>query len=179
MGINTDIWDAIRHGDTAAMKKLYQEYYADLYAFGFSLIADEDKTKDALHELFCELWQNRSSLSDVQHIKAYLKTCLKHKISRELSMNKQVSSMENNVALQDLREHSYEELLIATQTENDEKIRLWQAIHKLTPTQREIIDYKFFKGLNYEAIALLLGLKPRTVYNHVYTALCILRSSLK
>ena len=179
MGINNDIWNAIRNGNTAAMKMLYQESYSDLYAYGFSIIADGDKTKDALHELFCELWQSRSSLSEVHHVKAYLKTCLKHKLGRAISLEKQTSSIDDHLSAQDLKELSYEELLIATQTENDAKIQLWQAIHKLTPTQREIIDFKFFKGLNYDAIALLLGLKPRTVYNHVYTALCALRSALK
>ncbi|MFC3562629.1 RNA polymerase sigma factor [Pedobacter jamesrossensis] len=51
-----------------------------------------------------------------------------------------------------LTENSYEQLLIAAETDAAAKVKMWQAINKLTPMQRESIKLKFFDDLSYEAI---------------------------
>jgi RNA polymerase sigma-70 factor (ECF subfamily) len=69
-------------------------------------------------------------------------------------------------------------LLIAAETDANLKAKMWRAINELTPMQREIISLKFFEELNYDAIAVMLKLKPRTVYNHMHAAISALRDEL-
>ena len=171
------IWQNIRNGDALAMKTLYQECYQELFAFGFRIIADKDKIKDCLHEIFCDIWQKRAQIGEVNHIKAYLKTCVRNKLLKEIKLDQKTDHISDQ-EFEHLTENSYEQLLIASETDANSKAKMWRAINELTPMQREIINLKFFEELNYDAIAVMLKLKPRTVYNHVYAAICKLRDEL-
>lgn len=171
------IWQNIRNGDALAMKTLYQECYQELFAFGFKMVADKDKIKDCLHEIFCDIWQKRSQIGEVNHLKAYLKTCVRNKLLKEIKLDQKTDQISDH-EFEHLTENSYEQLLIAAETDADSKAKMWRAINELTPMQREIINLKFFEELNYDAIAVMLKLKPRTVYNHVYAAICKLRDEL-
>ncbi|MFN0255346.1 RNA polymerase sigma factor [Pedobacter ureilyticus] len=173
--MHTDLWDKIRFGDTSAMKTLYQACYQQLYVYGFKLIADKEKTKDSIHELFCELWEKRSSLQSVNHVPAYLKICLRNKLLKQIKQDTLIGSINDIPEVETLKELSYEDLLIAAQQDAASQYKLKMAINQLTPTQKEIIKLKFFEGLNYESIAQNLQLKHRTVYNHVHTAISQLR----
>lgn len=173
------IWHKIREGDATAMKALYQQCYQELYAYGFRMVADKDKIKDCLHEVFCEIWQKRESLGEVLNVKAYLKTCVRNKLLSVIKHDQKTDLIDQDQQFEALAERSYEELLIAAETDADAKHKMWQAINQLTPMQREIIKLKFFDELSYEAISIALNLKPRTIYNHIYTAICALRSHFK
>lgn len=173
--MHTDLWDRIRTGDTSAMKTLYQACYQQLYVYGFRLIADKEKTQDSIHEIFCELWENKNSLQQVNHVPAYLKICLRNKLLRQIKQDMLTGSMEDFPEIEGLQEFSYEDLLIANQQDAASQYKLQTGIDQLTPTQREIIKLKFFEGLDYETIARTLQLKHRTVYNHVHTAISQLR----
>jgi len=177
--MDSEIWQNIRNGDSSAMRTLYQGCYQDLYAFGFRMLPDKDKIKDCLHEIFSEIWQKRENIGDVKHIKAYLKACVRNKLLKEIKQDQLIERLPNNLDLVDLTVHSYEQLLIESENESDAKKRLWNALDLLTPMQREVVKLKFFDELNYEAIAILLKLKPRTVYNHMYAAIGVLRKALK
>lgn len=173
--MHTDLWNRIRIGDTMAMKTLYQACYQQLYGYGFKLIADKEKTKDSIHELFCELWEKRHSLQQVNHVPAYLKTCLRNKLLKQIKQDSLTGSMDELPEMEMLKEFSYEDLLIAAQQDAASQYKLRMGIEQLTPTQKEIIKLKFFEGLDYETIAKTLNLKHRTVYNHVHTAITQLR----
>jgi len=177
--MKAEIWEQIRNGDANAMKVLYQDSYQDLYAAALRILPDPDKVKDCLHEIFCEVWQNRENLSQVEHIKAYLKTCVRNRVLREIKLDQNIDAIDEHEEVFQLKEYSYEQLLIESQQLQEDKIRIWDALNKLTPMQREIMSLKFFEGLSYDAIALQLDIKPRTVYNHVYSAISSLRSELK
>ncbi len=177
--MHTELWDKIRIGDTQAMKTLYQACYQQLYAYGFRLIADKEQTQDGIHELFCELWEKQNTLPQVSQVLAYLKICLRNKLLKQLKKGLLTQSMNNFTETENLIEFSYEDLLIAAQQDEAGKRELRLGIAQLTATQREIIKLRFFEGLDYQAIALKLNLKPRTVYNHVHTAITKLRDLLK
>ncbi len=174
--MHTDLWDKIRIGDTTAMKTLYQACYQQLYIYGFKLITDKEKTKDSIHELFCEVWEKRNSLQQVNHVPAYLKICLRNKLLKQIKQDTLTASLDDFTELESLKEVSYEDLLIASQQDAASQFKLKIGIEKLTPTQREIIKLKFFDGLNYETIAHNLQLKQRTVYNHAHSAISQLRN---
>ncbi len=174
-----EIWQNIRNGDAAAMRTLYQGCYQELYAFGFRILADKDKIKDCLHEVFCEIWQKRASIGEVTHVKAYLKTCVRHKLLKEIKHDQRTERLSSDSELSDLTQNSYEQLLIESENDADAKLKLWKALEQLTEAQKEVIKLKFFDELSYDAIAILLKLKPRTIYNHMYMAIDILRKALK
>ncbi|WP_304065623.1 RNA polymerase sigma factor [Pedobacter glucosidilyticus] len=176
--MNAQTWYNIKQGDQQAMMLLYKESYQDLYAFGFRICANKEQVKDCIHEMFCEIWQKRHALAEVQQVKAYLRTYLKRKLLKEIYQNHNhegLTKVDEGIG----KEKSYESLLIEAQESDEKKKKLWLALDHLTKNQREIIKLKFYEGLNYEQIASALNLQPRTVYNHVYEALQVLRKLLK
>ncbi|OAQ42368.1 hypothetical protein A5893_04460 [Pedobacter psychrophilus] len=177
--MDSALWKEIKSGDKAAFKTVYQNCYQELYIFGFRVSADKEKVKDAIHEMFCEIWQKRNTINEVENIKSYLKTYLKRKLLKDLVNNHEAYEVSQFDNLEAGIQHSYEYLLIESQSSTLKKEKIYRALNHLTSSQREIIQLKFYDGLNYEQIAVLLNLKTRTVYNHVYEALVTLKRILK
>ncbi len=172
------LWKEIRAGESTAMKRLYQESYQLLFIYAFRLTADRDLAKDSVHELFCDIWERRHTLSDVENVPAYLRTSLKNKILRDIKRIEATDSITDSTLHHDLVEHSYEELLIRTQTGELQQQRLQQALARLTPMQAEVIKLKYFEKKSYAEIAALLNLQERTVYNHAFMAITTLRNEI-
>lgn len=174
-----NVWKAIQDGDHGAMKNLYKDCYQDLYAYGFRILPDKEKIKDCLNEIFCEMWENRNKIGDIEYIKAYLKTCVRNRVFKEIKQSSNTDTFNNLEETKDMFVYSYEQLLIESQHIEERRLKIREAINKLTPMQRDIISLKFYENLTYQAIAIKLNLKPRTVYNHVYSAICNLKITLK
>ena len=177
--MNPKTWEELKKGDSLALKTIYQTCFQELYVFGFRISADKETVKDAIHEMFCEIWQKKTSLADVINIKAYLKTYLKRKLIKDLAKTANHFDINLHLDEPELRGHSYEYLLIQNQSSEIQKAKIFNAINQLTSSQKEIINLKFFEGLSYEQISTLLNIQPRTAYNHIFEGLSTLKKLLK
>jgi RNA polymerase sigma factor (sigma-70 family) len=170
-------WIRMLEGDQNAFLFIYKKYYKELFRYGFILSKDKELTKDSIQEVFMELWNNASSLTrEVHDIRAYLFTWLRRKINRTISRSIRLNTNHLNSLQDHDREPSYEELLIAFQSNQSEKERLRAALDHLTKKQLQIIKMKFFENLSYEEIACRTSISCRTVYNLVYESLQRLRA---
>ncbi len=173
-------WGCIVVGDRDAFLAVYESHYQALFAYGFSLTANRELTKDSIQEMFLEIWQTRTTLNkEVEHVRSYLFTWLRRKISSELGRS---NTEKQHAASMDILSSdvlSYEDLLIAFQQSEEDKHKLHSALKKLSKGQLEVIRLKFFENLSYPEIAIRTGLSPRTVYNLVYEAMCHLRESMR
>jgi RNA polymerase sigma factor (sigma-70 family) len=167
------LWDRMRSGDSAALQELYNAYYQYLFGAGFSLCLDKEVTKDCIQDLFLGIWTKRTHLKPVSSVGAYLRICLRRKIidilKKEQLLGQNISSDEYE------KQFSYEDVIIAFQTEQETKLRLEKALTQLTKKQREVIRLRFFENKNIEEIACLLNSESRTIYNHMYEAMKQLR----
>ncbi len=171
-------WKAVKNGDRSAFTDMYKTYYQFLFVTGFKKCSNKELAKDCIHEMFLEIWKKRKALPEVQHVGFYLKTYLIRKILKEFPKEQHyyvTGKDEDNVAGVEL---SYEELIIQLQSKEELKQRVQRAIHQLSKREFEIIRMKFFENKSYEEIAAFTKATPRTVYNHVYNAMKILRKSL-
>lgn len=176
--MQVNLWDKIRNGDSAAMKSLYQNSFQELYVYGFKLIADKEKTKDAIHELFCEFWEKHERLPIVYQLMPYIKICLRNKLLKQMKHDAVLLTLPDSFETEATIQQSYETLLIDSLENAEKKRQLEIGISKLTKTQKEVLKLRFYEGHNYEEISQMLDLKVRTVYNHVHAALNILRDYL-
>jgi len=175
--LETGYWHSVREGDEQAFMQMYDFHYQSLFTFGCRVNADTEIVKDCIHEVFCELWENRFNLPEVTHEKSYLFTYLKRKILNTWQYTQKVTDSAHSV-LPEI-ELSYEAVLIKSQADEESKIRLQQLLRRISPLQLKIIEYKYFEMLSYEEIAVRMDLSPRTVYNQVYEALKTMRKHLK
>ena len=179
MLIEDKLWKALKTGDTAAFTEMYKAYYQFLFVNGFRICANKETTKDCIHEMFLEIWNNRQQLPAVQHVGFYLKTYLRRKILKEIpktqSLSFEVTEETDTAKVQ----FSYEELLIQSQSREEVKEKVRRAILHLSKRELEVVRMKFFEDKSYEEIAAITSTTPRTIYNQVYEALKTMRKYLR
>lgn len=176
----TLLWKALRTGNLDAFTDVYKAYYQFLFSYAIRLCGNKDLSKDCIHELFLELWRDRTRLPEVQHIGAYLRTILQRKLTREIRKNSSAfpgSDYEEREG--DAFQCSYEDLMVQLQSKEEMKEKVRRALIRLSPRQLEIIRMKFFEDKTYDEIAAATSVAPRTIYNQVYTALKTLRDHLR
>lgn len=173
-------WEHIRQGDEQALFALHSNTYFHLMRFGLTLCGDDELVKDCINQLFLQLWEKRQRLSAVVQVRAYLFTALRHQLSDEQAyrskMDNAIHAYSDGVAPNEL---SYEEIIISVQQDEEMKRRLHDAMGRLTPRQRELIQLKFFEGLSYEQIAQQTSQSIKTAYNTIYDAIKVLKKLLK
>lgn len=173
-----NLWKKMLDGDRGAFLQFYQHHYPDLFKYGFSITGDRELTKDALQELFAELWSKKALQNrDVRQPNNYLFTWLRRKIQK-LAPKIATSDIDLQKVDGRWKEFSYEELLIAFQTTQEDKDRLQQALAKLTDQQKEVIALKFYEDLSYQQIADRKNLTLRTIYNLVYEGIRRLKETM-
>ena len=173
------IWNTMLAGDKTSFIAIYSTYYSSLFRYGFSISGDKELTKDALQELFLEIWNTRSTLNkNVKDVKSYLFTWLRRKISRLTAIQLKQQFPNSFSSNADILELPYDHLLIAFQESKEKKEKLSEALNKLSKKQLEIIRLRFFYNLSYEDIAAKTSLTTRSVYNTIYEALQHLRQDV-
>ena len=172
-------WELLRNGDENALLALYNDHYLGLINFGIKVTGDRAFTNDCITQLLIELWDKRATLPDVENVRSYLLTSLKHKIFFEIK-GKQIrdSKLTAIQAFENGEELPYEELLIQLQTNEVLKKKLNNAFTKLTPRQKQLLRMKFFDDADYDEIAHVCNITKRTAYNIIHDSLKVLKAEL-
>lgn len=173
-----ELWTSFKKGDNQAISSIYENYYLKLYKYGIKLSLDPELTKDCIHEMFCTLWEKRSSLPEVTFVNSYLHEYLRRSLYTQLKgKNKR-----NNTSVQgDFQTElifSFEEELIHNESLREEQRKLQAAMQKLTNRQREVVELKYFEGLDYDEIVKLTSLKYKSVRNIMHEAMKALKQSM-
>lgn len=135
---------------------------------------DGATTKDAVNQLFLEIWERGNDLPVVENVRSYLITYLRRKLLREYEHGNRFVEITDD----ELFSHSYEEVIVQAQQEEHIRQRLQAALAQLTPRQKELIEMRFFRGLSNETICQETGMNINTVYNTISSALKTLRQRL-
>lgn len=173
-----DNWNSLRNGDRQAILALYREHYVGLMNFGVKLSGNRELTKDCFTQVLLRLWDNRQNLPEVSNTRSYLITCIKNEILKELQSEKSLQKRHSQVAIYQNPEPSYEEHIIAMQTDELLRSRLHNVMQRLTDREKELLRMRFFENKSYDEIAMECGITKRTVYNIVFSALKTLKAEL-
>lgn len=166
------LWAGVRAKDYSSLTDLYRLMYSDLLNFGLLFSHDAASAKDAINQIFLEVWEKGEALMPVDNVRSYLITYLRRKLLREYERGNRFTDLPDNEPLSD---RSYEDIIVHAQQEEQTRQRLKQALDQLTPRQKELIELRFFRALSNEAISQQTGLHINTVYNTMSSALKTLR----
>lgn len=167
-----EVWAKIRSGDSDALAKLFCLTYSWLFNYGYKIVPREDFIKDAIQELFLNLWKKRDDIDKANYVKSYLFSSLRRIIFRRLEKQKN-----RKVRNFDYRKNMFEdvcnieELIIHFEVEKKKKEQLIIAIKSLSGRQKEAIYLKFYNGLSNTEISEVMGINQQSVYNHVSKAI--------
>lgn len=176
-GTDPELWRAMKQGEGAALAELLRRYHDDLFRYGLKLAQqDAEVVKDAIQQVFVDLWTRRERLSDVQHVKAYLLTTLRHALFQQYAHAQREQAGTQQLALDAGVAFSPEDLLIDATGEAERHRRLLYALNQLTPRQREAVFLRFYQNLSYDQIAAVMQIGTQPVYNLIHQALKGLRT---
>ncbi|HEV2480983.1 MAG TPA: sigma-70 family RNA polymerase sigma factor [Puia sp.] len=172
--IDPDCWGRLKKGDPAALGELYDVYVDKLFLVATGLTDQRELARDALQEVFIELWKYRESLGDIQYPLAYLSKVLRSILIRKLKKEfpkKHLPVEEALLHLEDRENHS-----IGFDDGSEITTRLNHAISSLTTRQKLIIRLHYYEGLSYEQIAEKLRMNYQSVNNLAFRTIRHLRT---
>ena len=174
---NDTLWNDLRSGNKSSLEVIYRQYIKDLFNFGMSLHADETIVKDAIQDVFIDLWNYRAKLCTDVVIKQYLFKSLSNRIQKELGKNSRRSSIHRLMDHESIV-NSIEEDLIHKQTESEIVSKMYSSLEKLPIRQKEVLHYLFFQKLSYEETAKLLEINIRSTYTLAWKAINSLKKAV-
>lgn len=165
-----DAWKLFLEGDDKSFSKVYHAYYSELLAYALNLGFDDERSKDAIQDIFFNIYISRKKLNHIQNIEFYLLKSLKNRLLdiRNLEL------IEIGELQQDYFEENEKiviEKIIDEEKEIQLKNKLTNLIKTLPPKQRRIIHYRYQLDLNYSEIAEIMNLSTDAVKKNLYRAL--------
>lgn len=174
-----DCWLLLKKGDTGALGYLYDAYVDKLFVAALRLTNDREMAKDALQEVFIEIWNYRETLGDIEHPQSYLEKVLRSILYKKF---KKENANGNRYLLVDDdlpdEENNVEDRIIALDTDREQHYQLQQALANLTVRQKHILDLRFNHGLTYHQIAHRLGMNYQSVNNLIFRTISRLRTRI-
>lgn len=179
---STQFWRKIQQGDEEAFRQLYDQYADLLYGYGMKIAGDDALVTDAIQSLFVYIFEKRKTCAVPQSISAYLCVSLRHMIVNTLKKEnsgvfKSLDELDANEYPFDL-EIDIETAIIRSELEKEQLEVLQKELNSLTKQQREVLYLKYYKKMDSEEIARVMGITSRTVYNTTHMAITQLRERL-
>ncbi|PSL44875.1 RNA polymerase sigma-70 factor (ECF subfamily) [Chitinophaga niastensis] len=168
-------WHEMKQDNEQGLYKIYHEVYDNLYHYGVSVVLDKAMVKEAINDVFVEIWQKRHQLEMPGNIKGYLFICFKRRLYKILTKHNKSVARQESMLFKEPEERSYEEVLIRQETDQQVKEKLERMLDLLTWRQKEFIRLRFYDNLSIEEIAAKTAATPRTIYNTIHNALVRIR----
>lgn len=171
------LWLQFKNGDLKAFSFIYESYIGVLFNYGRHIVHDDSLVKDAIQDLFTDLWRNRENLSPTTSVKYYLFRSLRRRIHLATKQNNLFASLDE-ITFAVPGSHTYEENIIEDELKKEQIDILRLAIRKLPERQNEVIRLYFFDGFDFEEIAGILQVNEQSARNLFYRSINKLKQHL-
>lgn len=173
---DTELFDALRSGRSAALDELFRRYYVDLCRTAVRFVMDETTAEDIVQEVFTKLWTKRDRLpADTQSVAAYLRRAVRNRSLNYLRDRKrmpvddgELPELTADSALQPGRAMEAEET----------QLRITRAIDRLPERCRLVFVMSKVEHMSHREIAEGLDISVKTVENQMTRAYKFLREWL-
>lgn len=170
--MKNDLWKNIANGDKEAYAELYELFFKKLYTYGKKFTADKEVIEDSIQDVFYEIWTKRERIKTVDTPAAYFLSAFRYILLKRI---KRTTAALEEMQFSNELELSFEHLKIASEVQQELQIKLSAALAILTPRQREAIYLRFYLGLAYEEVALVLNITTKATYKIISRSLLSLR----
>jgi len=163
----------ITRGVAPAFNCLYERYGQRLYAYAMRLTENPALAEDILQESMLIVWRKAATYRGEGSVLAWMLSIVRHKCM-QLFRQKPAESIESN-DLDFADEDPSPEKAISQQ---DQRKIVRDAMQRLSPEHREVLELMFYQGLNQKEIAQVCGCPLGTVKSRLSYARQQLRGIL-
>jgi RNA polymerase sigma factor (sigma-70 family) len=162
---NQCLWKNFLQGDKSALSEIFLTFYDDLFRYGLKLSGDQNMVQDCIQDLFLKLWKNKDNLKSVESVKPYLIRSLRNHLIDSINLQKPMISIDEGFEHPFEITYSHEDFLIAQQVSQEVRLKVIDALNKLTIRQRETIYLRYFEDFDFETIASIMDMNSQSVRN--------------
>ena len=162
-------------------ERLFKDSYPQMYRMAFSMVEDADDAKDAVSQVFTQMWKGRPNVSE-ESLSGYLLAATRNQCLHILRQRQLQQQME-----EELRQTAEERLRVgasAGMSSNQERVELLCELQQvindnLTEQDRRVLQLHYEEEMTYQETATVLGISPSAVNKHITRSLAKIRETLK
>lgn len=152
-------------------ERLFKVSYPHMYRMAFSIVENADDAKDAVHQVFVQVWKGKPQVAEGS-IRGYLLAATRNQclhILRDRQLQRQLKE-ELEREMSEQKDEEREELLK----------QLQQVINdNLTEQDRRVLKLHYEDEMTYAETASKLGISSSAVNKHITRSLARIRETLK
>jgi RNA polymerase sigma-70 factor (family 1) len=171
----TDLIAGLHNGDEAALRYLFEQLYPRLCHFARSLLHQDIEAEDVVQEAFLKLWSRRQHFHSFAALRSFLYVSIRNACLNVLKHQRIVHDHEAAEAGEEADEATIAQRLIQAEVLG----QLQEALAKLPPGCKQVIELGYFEGLRNNEIASQLQVSVNTIKTQKARALYLLKGLLK
>ncbi|NOR74278.1 MAG: RNA polymerase sigma-70 factor [Draconibacterium sp.] len=165
----------LRNNEVKAFDALFHKYSEKLFRFSFSLLKNEEDSKEVVQEAFLRIWKKRQEIDSSKLFKSFLFT-----ISYNLIIDHLRLRLKDQEYREFLAKHfKFEKFDFGSVIDYDVlNGKIKNAVEELPAKRKRVFILSREKGLSHKEIAKELGISVKTVENQINLSLKHLRVRL-
>ena len=152
-------------------ERLFKDSYPLMYRMAFSMVENADDAKDAVNQVFTQMWKGKPKVSN-DSVRGYLLAATRNQCLHILRQRQLRRQMEE--ALQsdesERQDEERQELLCELQQIIDDN---------LTEQDKRVLELHYNEEMTYAETATVLGISTAAVNKHITRSLAKIRETLK
>jgi RNA polymerase sigma-70 factor (ECF subfamily) len=148
----------LRHGDSRALRRLYEKYRTDLFTVALSLIHDVQTAEDCLQDVFVRLAQGAADMEIHRNLKGYLISSVANRARDRLRQQTKLSDRAENFGCSaDVTDP------VKVLIDREQSAQLFNTLMRLPYDQREVFVLHVQASMKFKEIAELQSVSIKTV----------------
>jgi len=168
--------EGLKAGESVAFREIFLLFEKRLYHFVFSITKSEYISEEITQEVFIKVWERRKTIDAGQSFDAFIFTIarnLTYNFLRDASRRKSIrDELWKNISIEQSR---VESVMIF----DEYRGILEDIIQRLPQQKKSIYVLSREQGKSNTEIAELLGISEKTVRNHLWKTMTIIRNQLQ
>ncbi|MGB2861702.1 MAG: sigma-70 family RNA polymerase sigma factor [Sedimentisphaerales bacterium] len=158
-------------GDKDALAELIERYERPLRYFINRLLDNSELTEDIFQDTWLTVIRRIHGLREIDSFPAWLYRIARNKVYQQLRRKRNVSELDENIALEDNAEDDDFSV--------EDAAKVHRCLKELPLEYREVLMLRFLEQMSYQQISQVLNCKLGTVRSRLYYAKIALKKELE
>jgi RNA polymerase sigma factor (sigma-70 family) len=161
--------------DIENYRQLYTQYYKKLYNYGKKFTPDITIIEDSIQDIFLDYWKRKDNRFQPEALNSYFFSAFRYSLFKKIGQQKKHVHL---AAENEEPEFSIDHFIASRETVLEMQQKIQAALRQLTGRQREALFLRFYEGLSYEEIALIMNVSVKASYKLMARSLLQLKNSI-